>query len=125
MPSNILLADDDPAMRSFISTALKRAGHNVTEAEDGIDALNKLKRNGEFDLLLTDIVMPGIDGVELAKKASKIQPHIKVIFITGFTAMATKHKGEITTNHSKLISKPFHLNDLVKQVEEILQAPTE
>lgn len=125
MPFNILLADDDPAMRSFISTALKRAGYTVTEAEDGIDALNKLKENGAFDLLLTDIVMPGIDGVELARKASKIRPNIKVIFITGFTAMATKHKGEASTNNSKIISKPFHLNDLVSQVGEILQAPTE
>ena len=72
-----------------------------------------------FDLLLTDIVMPEMDGIELAQKASAIDPSIRVMFITGFAAVALQ--GGRTAPEAKLLSKPFHLKDLVMEVDRIFQ----
>ncbi|MBK6895472.1 MAG: response regulator [Alphaproteobacteria bacterium] len=117
--AKILLAEDDPSMLNFLEIALRRAGHDVLPASDGLEALEVLEDGEEFDLLLTDIVMPGIDGIELAQKAMQIQPDLKVMFITGFAAMAVStHREEM--KNTKLLSKPFHLSDLVSQIEEIL-----
>ena len=74
-----------------------------------------------YDLLLSDIVMPGIDGVELSNKATKIHPKLKVMFITGFAAVAMG-RDDIDKEKAQILSKPFHLNDLVKQVETMLSA---
>ncbi len=122
--AHILLAEDDESMRTFIKKALERAGHQVQDKPDGIQALDCLSKNvGKFDLLLTDIVMPGIDGIELAQKASKLCPNIKVMFITGFAAVAMdSEKSKKTESSAKVLSKPFHLNDLVTQVETLLEA---
>ncbi len=118
----ILLAEDDHSMRQFIKKALERAGHSVTESEDGLSALNVLTADGgdRFDLLLTDIVMPGIDGIELAQKAAQLCPKIKVMFITGFAAVAMDAKKSQPEQNAKVLSKPFHLNDLVQQVDVLL-----
>ena len=69
--SKILLAEDDEMMRTFLAASLKRAGHEVQDFEDGETALNALERE-VFDLLLTDIVMPGIDGIELARRGAEL-----------------------------------------------------
>lgn len=119
--AHILLAEDDTSMRTFIKKALERAGHTVHDAPDGMKALAALEESDEFDLLLTDIVMPGIDGIELSQKAMNIRPNIKVMFITGFAAVAMDAKQSQPQN-AKVLSKPFHLNDLVTQVETLLEA---
>lgn len=119
--ATILLAEDDQSMRAFIAKALERAGHEVQAEEDGLKALEVLGKSCKFDLLLTDIVMPGIDGIELAQKAAHLCPDMKVMFITGFAAVAMEalQKKEDKT---KILSKPFHLNDLVAQVDQLLDA---
>jgi two-component system, cell cycle response regulator CpdR len=119
--ARILLAEDDESMRQFLAVALRRAGHEVMVAQDGLEALNVLEGDNRYDLLLTDIVMPGMDGIELAQQASKISPSLKVMFITGFAAVALsgENRGQ---NQARLLSKPFHLNDLVTQVETLLAA---
>lgn len=114
----ILIAEDDSSMRQFILMALENAGHETTACADGIEACNALQSNKEFDILLADIVMPGMDGIELSKKAKALHPDIKVMFITGFAAVA---QGK-TDEDEKLLSKPFHLNDLVQRVDELLAA---
>lgn len=120
--ARILLAEDDSSMRQFLAMALKKAGHEVLTANDGMSAFEIIKDDGarerNFDLLLTDIVMPGMDGIELSKKAAKLFPSIKVMFITGFAAVAMEHNDK--NNNTKLLSKPFHLKDLVNQVDNLL-----
>src|SRR4029450_6755746 len=85
--ARILLAEDDAEMRSFLAHCLRRAGHDVRATEDGESAASQLEGR-DFDRLLADVVMPGIDGVELAKRAARIAPGLKIMFITGFAAVA-------------------------------------
>lgn len=119
--AHILLAEDDESMLNFLVMALSRAGHMVTHSNNGLEALNELKASKTFDLLLTDIVMPGMDGIELAKKACELHPNLKVMFITGFAAVAMDQFTE-QKKSTRLLSKPFHLNDLVQQIEVLLAA---
>jgi len=86
--ARILIAEDDSSMRHFLAMALQRAGHEVEACEDGLSALRVLDTDKNFDLLLADIVMPGMDGIELSQKASEICEKLKVMFITGFAAVA-------------------------------------
>lgn len=119
--ASILLAEDDESMLNFLILALTRAGHVVVAKSDGAEALSLLRSGQNFDLLLTDIVMPGMDGIELSQKAKDLCPDIKVMFITGFAAVAMNSTAS-TARSSKILSKPFHLNDLVDQVEKLLSA---
>ncbi|MCC7305890.1 MAG: response regulator [Alphaproteobacteria bacterium] len=119
MSHHILIAEDDESMRNFLTIALEKAGYRVTVKGDGLQALDALNGPGDFDLLLADIVMPGMDGIELAQKASLLRPHLKVMFITGFAAVAVGKSGPVQAN-AKVLSKPFHLNDLVSQVQSLL-----
>jgi two-component system, cell cycle response regulator CpdR len=116
----ILLAEDDRSMRKFLTLSLRRAGHEVQDFEDGEGALGALERE-VFDLLLTDIVMPGIDGIELARRGAELDPAMKIIFITGFAAVALASNTP-TPAGSKILSKPFHLKDLVDEVERVMAA---
>ncbi len=110
----ILLAEDDDVMREYLVRALTNAGYHVTDVDRGTEALPLLE-SGTFDLLLTDIVMPEMDGIELAQRAASVSPHTQVMFITGFAAVSLK-AGE-TLPQAKLLSKPFHLKDLVAEVD--------
>ncbi|TGY90342.1 response regulator [Marinicauda algicola] len=120
--ARILLAEDDDSMRDFLAKALKRAGHEVeavADGEEGLDALGD--RAGRYDLLLTDIVMPGVDGIELARRAAEIDPALKIMFITGFAAVAL-NAGSRAPKEAKVLSKPFHLRDLVDEVAKVMEA---
>lgn len=112
----ILLAEDDDAMRGYLARALERSGYDVTTAATGLEALDYVE-SGTFDLLLTDIVMPEMDGIELAQKAQKLIPAPKIMFITGFAAVALQAADAMP--EARLLSKPFHLKDLVSQVDEM------
>ena len=106
-------------MREYLQRALQRVGYEVVAVGCGTEAMPLLESE-RFDLLLTDIVMPEMDGIELAQKASAIDPEIRVMFITGFAAVALQ--GGRTTPGAKLLSKPFHLKDLVAEVVRIFQS---
>ena len=114
----ILLAEDDKSMREYLARALERVGYEVVSVDCGTKALPLLEES-KYDLLLTDIVMPEMDGIELAQKASAIDAEIRVMFITGFAAVALQ--GGKTAPEAKLLSKPFHLKDLVAEVDRIFQ----
>mgnify|MGYP000627989744 CR=1 FL=1 len=114
----ILLAEDEEAMRTYLSRALEKAGYAVDSVDCGTAALPLLE-TGEYDLLLSDIVMPEMDGIELAQRCNEVSPHTKVMFITGFAAVTLKASRE--QPHAKVLSKPFHLRDLVLEVERVLE----
>lgn len=115
----ILLAEDDEAMRSYLARALGRSGYDVTSAATGAEALDMLD-SGTFDLLLTDIVMPETDGIQLAQRAQTLDPAPKVMFITGFAAVALQANDAVP--EARLLSKPFHLKDLVSEVDAMFGA---
>lgn len=114
----ILLAEDDASMREYLARALQRVGYEVKAVGCGTQAMPLLESE-QFDLLLTDIVMPEMDGIELAQKAGALDPSIKVMFITGFAAVALQ-SGR-TAPDAKMLSKPFHLKDLVAEVDRLFQ----
>ncbi|CAM3034665.1 Sporulation initiation phosphotransferase F [Sphingomonas antarctica] len=119
--ARILLAEDDAAMRQYLVRALEKSGYQVVSVDRGTAAIPHLEAGG-FDLLLTDIVMPEMDGIELAQKAAAIAPDIRVMFITGFSAVSLR-AGQAVPN-SRVLSKPFHLRDLVLEVDRIFQGPS-
>ena len=116
----ILLAEDDNDMRRFLVKALENAGFKVSPHDNGMSAYQRL-REEPFEMLLTDIVMPEMDGIELARRAAELDPDIKIMFITGFAAVALNPDSS-APKHAKVLSKPFHLRDLVNEVEKMLQA---
>jgi len=118
--SRILLAEDDSDMRRFLVKALQNAGYDVTAFDNGLSAYERI-REEPFTLLLTDIVMPEMDGIELARRATELDPDLKVMFITGFAAVALNPNSNAPPQ-AKILSKPFHLKDLVDQVEKLLAA---
>jgi two-component system cell cycle response regulator CpdR len=112
----ILLAEDEQAMREYLTRALEKSGYEVVAVDRGTEALPLLESE-HFDLLLTDIVMPEMDGIELARHCSKVSPRTEVMFITGFSGVALR-AGE-SVPRAKILSKPFHLRDLVLEVERL------
>ena len=116
----ILLAEDDESMRGFLERALGKAGYEVIAFANGKDAHERLQEE-PFTLLLTDIVMPQMDGIELARRASELDPEIKIMFITGFAAVALNSDSEAPKN-AKVLSKPVHLRELVSEVNKMLAA---
>ena len=112
----ILLAEDEAAMRTYLARALENAGYEVVAVDRGTAAIPYLQEY-HFDLLLSDIVMPEMDGIELAQRCAEISPKTKVMFITGFAAVTLKASREAP--QAKVLSKPFHLKDLVLEVERM------
>lgn len=117
----ILLAEDDDAMRTYLARALTNAGYDVVSVDRGTAAVPFLQQE-RFDLLLSDIVMPEMDGIELAQRCAEIAPETKVMFITGFAAVTLKASCEAP--QAKVLSKPFHLRDLVLEVQRISAIPS-
>jgi two-component system, cell cycle response regulator CpdR len=118
--ARILLAEDDDSMRLFLRRALERAGHDVIAVARGDEALPVLAES-RFELLLADIVMPEMDGIELSQRAVAIDPRIKVMFITGFAAVAMNQRTGARAE-ARVLSKPFHLRDLVAEIDRALAA---
>src|SRR5438067_717059 len=116
----ILLAEDDNDMRRFLVKALENAGFQVSPHDNGLSAYQRL-REEPFEMLLTDIVMPEMDGIELARRASELDPDIKIMFITGFAAVALNSDSEAPKN-AKVLAKPVHLRELVSEVNKMLAA---
>jgi two-component system, cell cycle response regulator CpdR len=117
--ANIILADDDHSLRGFMAATLRKAGHEVFDCADGLAALAALEAQPPCDLLVTDIIMPGMDGLELAALAQKREKPPQILFVTGFAAMAAPmHKQG--SNAPLILPKPFHLSHLVQIVEQLL-----
>ena len=113
-----LLAEDDQVMRVYLTRALERSGYSVVAVDRGTAAIPLLETE-RFDLLLTDIVMPEMDGIELAQKASELCRDLRVMFITGFAAVTLKAGKAMP--QARVLSKPFHLRDLVLEVDRMFE----
>ena len=118
-PLRILLAEDEEAMRTYLARALENAGYEVVAVDRGTEALPLLEAGDHFDLLLSDIVMPEMDGIELAQRCNELSPRTKVMFITGFAAVTLKASRD--QPRAKVLSKPFHLKDLVMEVDRVFE----
>lgn len=119
--TRILLAEDDDSLRAFLSRALERAGYDVRACADGDEAIDALNDEGAFDVLLTDIVMPGADGIEVAREMAARSPTTRIMFITGFAAVALS-AGARAPAGAKVLAKPVHLREIVAEVERMVAA---
>jgi len=120
--ARILLVDDEEPIREFVSRALQLSGRNVEVivATDGLEALEALAAR-PFDLLITDIVMPGLDGIELALKVAKDYPDVTILMMTGYSTERQRAYGLDRLIH-KVVSKPFSLTQIRAAVEDALRA---
>ena len=119
----ILLVEDEKGVRELAREYLASSGYTVIEAEDGHTALELAAMHvGQIHLLLTDVVMPGISGRELAERVSQIRPGIKIIYMSGYTDQAVVHHG-ILRNDAVLLQKPFTLMTLAGKLREMLAVP--
>ncbi len=120
--ASVLVAEDNPAVREFITRSLASAGHKVTAAVDGQQALDILARE-KFDVLVSDIVMPNVDGIALAMKATRLFPDLRVVMISGYAQERMRAHNLDALVH-KIIAKPFSLEEICEAVKNVLPSPT-
>jgi PAS domain S-box-containing protein len=120
-PLRILVAEDEPVVRELVLRLLRRAGHSVTGAADGEQALKLAKREPAFDLLVTDVVMPGMNGRELAERMQQLQPRLPVLFMSGYAHDLDGGLPE-ANGASAFLQKPFDAAALLQRVQSLLQA---
>ncbi len=116
----VLLADDDAATRDFVKHALEDEGHVVTIVQDGVEAVEKLdEKQSEFDILISDIAMPGLDGLAVAQKMLSKNPEMKMVLMSALDAELDRAKA-LNANNMKILSKPFSLDEIKSAVKELL-----
>ncbi|MDP7179382.1 MAG: response regulator [Verrucomicrobiota bacterium] len=118
--ANILIAEDEGAVRTFLTRAMQSQGHDVKAVADGVQALHALQK-GKFDLLLSDIVMPELDGISLALRVSRDWPDMPIILITGFAKERQRAHNLEALVHC-VVPKPFDLETICGIVAEALEA---
>lgn len=118
--ANILVAEDEDSVREFVARALISMDHQVTQAKDGGEALEILSGQ-DFDLLLTDIVMPVMDGIALALKASQLRPELRILMMSGYSAERQRAHNLEALIH-EVLAKPFTLDQLRESVERVLRS---
>lgn len=119
-PKWVLVADDEPAVRQFVERALNYAGYAVTVVPDGNAALEALGQR-TYDLLLTDIVMPELDGIALALKVSKDYPETRILMMSGYANQRQRAHNLDCLAH-EVISKPFTLEEITRRIGSTLAA---
>ncbi len=118
----ILLVEDDPSVRSVARRVLTRFGYTVIEAVDGASALQQAREHvGRIHLLLTDIIMPGMNGRRVAEEVGFVRPDLKLLFMSGYTDDAIVHHGVVDAG-IPFLQKPFTVDELAGKVREVLDA---
>ncbi|MFO0995769.1 MAG: response regulator [Alphaproteobacteria bacterium] len=118
LTARILVVEDDPAVRQFVSRALIHHGHTVDAVNDGLQALDALS-NSDYDLLISDIVMPGLDGIALALKVTKDHPRMAIMLMTGYAHERQRaHNIEVLSQY--VLAKPFTLDQIATAVNKML-----
>lgn len=110
----ILLVEDDDALRQFVARVLRNAGYSVVEAGNGEDALEVPESHGRIDLLITDVVMPKLGGVELARRLCACDPQLRVVYISGYSE-ATLKKQNALGPEAAWLTKPFTSRELLQE----------
>jgi CheY-like chemotaxis protein len=117
----ILVVEDHDGLREYSAGVLRELGYNVLEAADAETGLGLLKEQPDVDLLFTDVVLPGLNGRQLADEALKILPQLKVLFTTGYTRNAIVHDGRLDEGVS-LVTKPFTYTAIASKVRAVLDS---
>lgn len=120
-PAHVLVAEDNPSVREFIVRCLTSVGHTVRPAADGQEALDILTKE-KFDILVTDIVMPNVDGIALAMKAVRLFPDLRIVMISGYAQERMRAHNLDALVH-KIIAKPFSLEEICEAVKNALALP--
>ncbi|HZK48621.1 MAG TPA: response regulator, partial [Thermoleophilia bacterium] len=121
----ILLAEDNREVRALVRNVLRRAGYEVLSAADGEEAFRLgTEYPGPLDLLLTDLVMPGLRGEELYRRLSERRPGLRVLLMSGYPADDVV-KGEIESGAVPFLAKPFTRDQLLRKVREVIESPRE
>jgi len=121
----ILVVEDDASVRGHVVEILKTVGYIVLEAQDAAVALTIIRQSGtDIDMLLTDVVMPGMNGRELANEARAMMPNMRILFMTGYSQDVIVHHGRLDGD-IELIEKPFRIETLASRVRGMLNSKTE
>lgn len=119
----ILVVDDEPQIRSLVKSVLSRRRHRILEASDGVEAVEVFERPGvKIDLILTDVIMPRMDGIELAGRASSQSPKLRVIYMSG-KCEADAVRRDVDTKGFGFVRKPFDIGELDRKVNQFLVKP--
>lgn len=116
----ILLVEDEDMVRAVAERALTRQGYEVTTASDGEEGLEKIREGGDFDLVLSDVVMPNLDGPAMARQLRQIAPGLPVLFMSGYAEEQLRNEIDIENMH--FIAKPFSVQQIARKVGEVLLA---
>lgn len=117
---SVLLVEDDGSVRLLSKSFLQRQGYRVVDVPNGVEALAYAERHGDaIDLLLTDVVMPGMNGRELAERVRRIHPETGVLFASGYTEDTILRAG-VMSDRFHFISKPYSLQDIARKVRAVL-----
>jgi two-component system, cell cycle sensor histidine kinase and response regulator CckA len=118
----VLVVDDEPGVRRFATRALEREGYSVLQAGDGTEALELLSsRNGAIEVVVSDIVMPRMNGVELMQSLATSHPHLPVILMSGYATTALSELGIAAP--CSVLSKPFTAERLLEEVQRCIRRP--
>jgi CheY-like chemotaxis protein len=119
----VLVVDDEPEIRKLVTAMLARNGYRVLSADSGENALRLFKSNPDTDLLLTDVVSPGMSGPMIADQISALKPDIKVLFMSGYDGTQVVQRYVIEKGYS-FLTKPFSMEQLESKVRAVLSAGT-
>ena len=122
MAANVLVVEDDRLNRNLICKVLRNEGHQVFEASDGAEALELLYEQ-RFDLVITDFMMPKLNGLKLVEQLHALQPRLPIIFITGYLSAISGRA--ILDNVAEVIPKPFELDVLRSSVQRLLESTSQ
>lgn len=118
--AKLLIAEDEAPLRELLVRGLTASGHEVTAVADGIEALHALEDDA-FDLLISDIMMPELDGVSLALKVAKEWPGLPIVLMTGFADQQARARN-LNALVQRVVAKPFSLEDLARIIDDTLKA---
>lgn len=119
--AKILIVEDDESVRAFTARAIAAAGHEVETAEDGDEGLETIRsKDGRYDLILSDIRMPAMDGIEMAKRAASEFPGLRILLMTGY-AEQRERAADLQEIIVDVVPKPFTLVEIRSKVQQALQ----